>query len=62
MGVTRRYPGYEGNKKWEVFHPAHGTITVTAPEETAALCIAAEAWGATWTDHDFYSRCEVWRS
>ena len=52
---------YSGNKRFRVYHPAHGSLTVCAPDTDCAIKVAADEWERRWGDYDFYSKCEVWK-
>ena len=47
--ASTRFAGYDGDKRWEVSHPAHPTVKVTAPDEESAIYQAAAMWRDDWT-------------
>lgn len=61
-----REEGYSVGKllkfKFEVSHPDHGTVTVGAVNEAAAIVAAAAAWGVRWQPYAFYAWCVVRRA
>lgn len=59
-----RVEGYSVGKllKFEISHPDHGTVTVGAVNETAAIVAAAAAWGVRWQPYAFYAYCKVRRA
>ena len=64
MGRGRKttFTDYRGDLRWTVKHPDHGSVTVTAPDETAAIVAAAQFWRTAWTKVQFYAFCEVSRA
>ena len=53
---------YEGDKRFRVYHPDHGTITVAAPDEASAIFAAGYAWETDPTRYAFYTECTVNRA
>lgn len=46
---SSRFDGYDGDKRWEVSHPEHRTVKVSAPDEASAIYTAALLWRTDWT-------------
>lgn len=47
--ASPRFEGYSGSKRWEVKHPEHRTVKVSAPDEASAIYTAALLWRTDWT-------------
>ena len=58
-GKIPRFKDYTGGKQWRVHHPDFGCCTVIAPSNPAAIVVAADVWGQTWTAIGFYASCTV---
>lgn len=51
--------GYMGSRRFNVSHPSHGSVTVSAPDEASAVYAAGYAWRTDPSRIDFYANCEV---
>lgn len=51
------FSGYTGKRRWMVIHErmTPNTVYVAAPNESAAIVAAADAWHTKWTAIDFYA-------
>jgi len=54
-----RFNGYTGSRMYRVTHPDHETVSIAAPSQPAAICVAATLWGEQWQDRKFYSACSA---
>lgn len=62
MHEQGRYPGYQGDRLYEVRHPDYKeAVYVAAADSTSALVVAADVWQRKWTELRFYSYCYVRR-
>lgn len=61
--VDAVFPEYKGARCFMVIHPDMKpcTVHVLAPNESAAVVAAADAWHTRWESVDFYARCVVHR-
>ena len=59
--IDARFEGYRGRKLYCVTHPRHGSLTIAAPDEAAAIVVAAKQWEERWQAWDFHTSCIVMR-
>lgn len=55
-----RFGDYTGRLRWIVSHPKHQyDVTVSAPDDIAAIKAAGDYWGEDWLSYSFYPYCKV---
>lgn len=59
--IYATFEDYRGRKRYCVTHPRHGSLTIAAPDEAAAIVVAAKQWEERWQALDFHTSCIVMR-